>query len=106
MPSGLRGVAVGVRLALQGEDAAQPADDGGRTQQKEAAALSGQTTARSRGLKIFVEPFTHERLPRVARLTRQSTRSRECCRFVKMTTLSYLVYTQSHDETVAEMISR
>lgn len=48
VPAGLRRVAVGVRLALQGEDAAQPADDGGGTHQKEATALSGQTTARSR----------------------------------------------------------
>lgn len=39
----VRGVAVGVRLALQGEDAAQPADGGGgEVQGQEEAALPGE----------------------------------------------------------------
>lgn len=43
LPGGVRGVVVGVRLALQGEDAAQPADEGGGAdQEEEAAALAGK----------------------------------------------------------------
>lgn len=54
MPLGLRGVAVGVRLALQGEDAAQPANGGGRAHEKEAAAFAGQTNiARFGSLKLL-----------------------------------------------------
>lgn len=39
----VRSVAVGVRLALQGEDAAQPADEGGReVEGQEEAAFPGE----------------------------------------------------------------